>query len=153
MSDVSLKFAQSSCGVINGCIGALDGWLVNIKKPAQHDGGANPQSFYSWKGFYAVNAQVIVDKNKQVLLQSIMSQGAEHDATVFWSCRLYSWLLDNYHVLVEKGYHFIGDLAYGIRLFLHMPYDHAPHGSTEDNYNFFQSSSWIIVQCTFGEID
>jgi hypothetical protein len=36
---------------------------------------------------------------------------------------------------------------------VHIPYDNAPHGSAEDNYNFFHSSSRIIVECTFGEID
>ena len=153
MSAVALQFAQSSRGIICGCIGALDGWLVKIKKPGRRDGVENPQSFYSCKGFYAVNTQVIVDKNKQILFRSIMSRGAEHDSTAFRNSGLYVWLLDNYRDLVEKGYHFIGDSAYAIKSFLHPPYDNAAHASAEDNYNFFHSSSRIIVECTFGEID
>ena len=153
MRAVALQFAQSSRGVINGCIGALDGWLVKIKKPCRRDGVENPQSFYSRKGFYAINTQVIVDKNKRVLFRSIKSRGAEHDSTAFRNSGLYSWLLNNYHVLVEKGFHFIGDSAYALKSFLHTPYDNACHGSPEDNYNFFHSSARIIVECTFGEID
>jgi hypothetical protein len=38
MSAVALQFAQSSRGIICGCIGALDGWLVKIKKPGRRDG-------------------------------------------------------------------------------------------------------------------
>ena len=72
MSAVALQFSQSSHVVINGCIGALDGWLVKIKKPGRRDGIKNPQSFYSRKGFYAVNVQVICDKNKRILFRSIM---------------------------------------------------------------------------------
>ncbi len=153
MRAVALQFTQSSRGVINGCIGALDGWLVKIKKPSQRDGVENPQSFYSRKGFYAINTQVIVDRTKRVLFWSIMSRGAEHDSTAFQNSGLYSWLLNNYHVLVEKGFHFIGDSAYALKSFLHTPYDNAPHGSAQDRYNFFHSSARNIVECTFGEID
>ena len=153
MNAVALQFAQSSRGVINGCIGALDGWLVKIKKPGKRDGVENPQYFYSQKGFYAINTQVIVDRNKRVLFRSIMSRGAEHDSTAFRNSGLYAWLLDNYCGLVEKGYHFIGDSAYAIKSFLHTPYDNAAHASPEDNYNFFHSSSRIVVECCFGEID
>jgi hypothetical protein len=153
MSAVALQFAQSSRGVITGCIGALDGWLVKIKKPGRRDGVENPQSFYSRKGFYAVNTQVIVDRNKRILSRSIMSRGAEHDSTAFRNSGLYAWLIDNYHVLVDKGFHFIGDSAYAIKSFLHPPYDNAAHASAEDNFNFFHSSARIIVECTFGEID
>ena len=32
------------------------------------------------------------------------------------------------------------------------PYDHATKGSLEDNFNFFQSSQRISIECCFGEI-
>ena len=147
MQAVALQFSQSSRGVIIGCIGALDGWLVKIKKPCRRDGVDNPQSFYSQKGFYAVNTQVIVDRNKTVLFRSIMSRGAKHDSTAFCNSRLYAWLLDNYHALVEKGYHFIGDSAYALKSFLHTPYDDAPHATAKDDYNYFHSLSRIVVEC------
>ena len=31
MNEVALQFLWASKGVINGCIGALDGWIVKIK--------------------------------------------------------------------------------------------------------------------------
>ena len=64
MQAVALDFAKASNGVMNGCIGALDGWLVKIIKPRKKDGVRNPSSFYSRKGFYAINVQVIVDYKK-----------------------------------------------------------------------------------------
>lgn len=33
------------------------------------------------------------------------------------------------------------------------PFDNAVHGTPEDNFNFFHSSSHIVVECAFGEID
>ena len=33
MKAVALEFARASGGVINGCIGAIDGWVVKMKRP------------------------------------------------------------------------------------------------------------------------
>jgi len=153
MKEVALLFARGSNGIIGGCIGALDGWVVKIKKPTRKDGIRNAKSFYSRKGFFAVNVQAIVDKKKRVLFRSIMSRGAEHDSTAFKNSGLYKWLMQNATVLMEKGYYFIGDSAYALKSFLLTPYDNAMHGTAEDNYNFFHSSSRISVECAFGEID
>ena len=126
---------------------------MKIKKPGQQDRVENWQSFYSQKGFYAINTQVIVDKQKRILFHSIMSRGAEHDSTAFCNSGLYAWLLANYHIIAEKGYQFIGDSAYSIKSFLHTPYDNAAHASAEDNYNFIHSSSCITVECCFDKIN
>jgi hypothetical protein len=153
MREVAEQFHIASQGVMSGCIGALDGWIVKVKKPSTRDGVKDPASFYSRKGFFGVNVQAIVDKKKRILYRSILSRGAEHDSTAFKNSSLYKWLIDNWNNLKEKGYYFIGDSAYGIRSFLHTPYDNAIHGTPEDNYNFFHSSSRISVECAFGEID
>ena len=110
-------------------------------------------SFYSRKGFFGINVQVIVDKQKRVLFRSIKSRGAEHDSVAFKSSILYKWLIMNWSELATKGLYFIGDSAYSLRSFLLTPYDNAAHGSAEDNYNFFHSSSRIAVECCFGEVD
>jgi len=56
--------------------------------------------------------------------------------------------------LKEKGYYLIGDSAYLTRSFLITPFDDAMHGTAEDNFNYFHSSSRISsIECTFREID
>ena len=52
-----------------------------------------------------------------------------------------------------RGFYFIGDSAYTLKSFLLTPFDGVMHGSEEDNFNFFHSSSRICVECAFGEID
>ncbi len=47
MQEVALQFSWASRGVINGCIGALDGWIVKIKKPRKGDGVGKAVAFYS----------------------------------------------------------------------------------------------------------
>ena len=153
MQQVALEFARASNGVINGCIGALDGWIVKIAKPTKRDGVMNPKSFYSRKGFFGVSVQAIVDKKKRILFRSIESRGAEHDSSAFKHTELYTWLLNNWVSLARKGFYFIGDSAYSLKSFLLTPYDNTRHGTAEDNYNFFHSSSRIVVECAFGEVD
>ncbi len=98
MLDAAVQFARALKGVINGCIGVLDGWVVKIKKPSHLDGVEKPIFFcqfffYSQKGYFAVNVKVIVNKNKWILFPSIKSRGAEHDSTAFKSSALYKWLI------------------------------------------------------------
>ncbi len=153
MQEVALQFSRASRGVINGCIGALDGWIVKVQKPRKGDGMGNAAAFYGCKGYFGINIQVIVDKQNKILFRSIKSRGVEHDSTAFMLTTLYTWLLKNWRQLASKGLHFIGDSAYSIKSFTLTPCDNAAHGTPEDNYNFFHSASRIAVECCFGEVD
>jgi len=44
LQKVALEFARSSDGLLAGCIGAIDGWIVKIRKPSLRDGVTNPSS-------------------------------------------------------------------------------------------------------------
>ncbi|KAL7464249.1 hypothetical protein ACHAXS_004587, partial [Conticribra weissflogii] len=154
MENVAGKFCEESNGVFAGCIGALDGWLVKIKKPSvKRDGVQNPGSYYSSKGFYGVNVQDIVSHDKMILYRNILHHGAEHDSTAFKNGLLGKWLSKNWQSLNDKGFYFIGDSAYALKSFLITPFDNAIHGTSEDNFNFFLSLLRIKVECTFGDID
>ena len=153
MSRVASQFATRSNGLFTGCIGALDGWLVRIRSPQAKDGVDTPGDYFSRKGFYCVNVQVIVDKKKRVLYRSIISRGAEHDSTAFRNSSLYKELLEKGAELAERNLYFIGDSAYAIRSFLLTPVDNTLHGQAGDNYNYYHSSSRISVECAFGEIN
>lgn len=154
MSRVALQFARASQGTINGCIGAIDGWVVKIKRPQRRDGVFNPASFYSRKGYFGINVQAIVDKKKRILYRSILSRGAEHDSTAFKNSPFYKdILMPNWREFARKGFYFVGDSAYSLKAFILTPFDNVAHATAEDNYNFFHSSARICVECAFGEID
>jgi hypothetical protein len=154
MMKVAGEFRRASNGLFSGAIGAIDGWLVRIKKPTwKKDRVKNAASFYSRKGFYAINVQVIVDRKKRVLYRSILSRGAEHDSSAFKQSSLYKILQQKWRLLRDKGFYFIGDSAYALRSYLLTPFDGTMHGTHQDNYNFFHSSCRICVECAFGEID
>ena len=64
MSKVSVGFSKRSKGLLIGAIGAIYGWLVRIVRPGWRDRITNPVTFFSRKGFYALNVQCIVVDRK-----------------------------------------------------------------------------------------
>ena len=151
-----------SNGILGGIIGALDGWLVKIKSPSWlRDGIKNSATYLSRKGFFALNVQVIVDREKRILWRSISSKGSEHDSAAFKDSEIYAKFerlaTDNSDddALKYSGIqlYLIGDSAYALRPFLLCPYDKALPDSPEDIFNFMSSSNRIFVECAFGEID
>ena len=151
MRETDLHFSQgSSNGILGGCIGALDGWLVKIDSPSLSDGIENIGGFYRRKGFYALNVQVIVDKYKRVKWFSIFCRGGENDSTAFKGTGLYRELMNHSNRLSRLGFYIFGDSDYSLRNFLITPFDNVHHGTPEDNFNFFHSSCMIYVECAFG---
>ena len=149
MNRVSRGFSRRSNGVLKGCIGAIDGWLVKIRRPTSWlDGLINPVPFYYRKGYYALNVQCIVDHRKKVLWAMYNNKGASHDSTCFKNSDLYKTLKEMADHLYLMGLFLLGYSAYAIKSFL-LPLSQSP----EDNYNFFHSSQRITVECAFGEID
>ena len=59
-SAMLFKTSRKSPNPLNGCVGALDGLAVKIKK-SQEEG--NPAVYYSRKDFYALCVQAMVDSN------------------------------------------------------------------------------------------
>jgi hypothetical protein len=155
MKKTAAGFSQgTNNGVLSGCIGALDGWLVKIRKPSfKKDGIRNAAGYYSRKGFYAINCQVIVDHKKRILWRSIKCRGAEHDSTAFKKTKLYQQLVEDRDLFIRNCLYIIGDSAYALMAFLLKPFDNAAPYSDLDAFNFYLSSSRIKVECCFGEID
>ena len=66
--DIADYFSERSEGVINGCIGALDGVAIRIRSPNSiEDDIPDPGNYYCRKGFHALNMQAICDSKKRIL--------------------------------------------------------------------------------------
>ena len=62
MACISDGFSNCSYGILKGAIGATAGWLVRIVRPLfRVNVIKNIVSFFSRKGFYGLNVQIIVD--------------------------------------------------------------------------------------------
>ena len=139
-------------GVMCDVIGALDGWLVRIRSPTFLE-VHNPGKYFSRKGFYALNVQVIVDKKKRVIWRYIGEKGSSHDSPVFKESMLGCHLMEIASDLMEKGLYLVSDSAYAIRSYLLVPYENAQPGSKQYSFNYFLSRNRIYVECAFREID
>ena len=146
------EFSSKTEGIMNGCIGAVDGWLVKIRAPTMNE-VPNPGKYFSRKNVYGLNIQVIVDKRKRVLWRHIGEVGSSHDSQVFHDSRLGKHLQREREYLSQQNMYIIGDSAYALRNYLLCPYDNATPKSLEDSFNYFLSSARIYVECCFGEID
>lgn len=155
MQQESRKFQKcgSHGGIFSGVVGALDGWLVKIRRPRDDDRAGHIGSYFSRKGFYAINVQAIVNQDKRIIWRSIKCKGSEHDSTAFKKTALHQKLVEKFMFLLEKGYYIVGDSAYAIRSFLLTPFDNAAPGTPKDAFNYHHSTCRIWVECTFGEID
>ena len=137
---------------MGGCIGALDGWVVRITCPSACE-VPNAGRYYSRKGYYAINVQVIVDKKKRVLWRYIGEKGSSHDSPIFMDSKLGRYMESNSDMFERNGWYIVGDSAYSLRSYLLTPYDNTQSNTKEDNFNYYQSSARISVECTFGEVD
>ena len=148
-------FRNNGChgGIFAGCIGALDGWIVKIRCPKDSDGVGGTEGFYCRKGFYGINVQAIVNKDKLVIWRAIQCRGAEHDSKAFKKSDIYQKLIEKASELKAMGLYFVGDSAYSIRSFLMVPFDNATVQSAQDAFNYHLSTCRIWVECAFGEID
>ena len=155
MKKVAKGFEENGkhLGVITGLIGCLDGWLVRIRQPHEGDGIFDSAGFFNRKGFFAINVQVIVDRDKRVLWRSIKCRGAEHDSSAFKGTDFYKTCMAIADLLKSEGLYFFGDSAYALRSFLLTPYPGSVPYSTRDTFNYHLSSCRIFVECAFGEID
>jgi hypothetical protein len=107
---------------------------------------SNPKSFDSRKEFHGISVQAIVDRKKRIPFLALSHEGLSmtqlHLRELASICGY--WIIDGDW---KKGYYFLGDSAYALHQFLITPYDNAMHSTPKDNFNFFHSSSRIIVEC------
>ena len=114
-----------------GCVGALDGICVNIKKPAV---GELPASFYSRKGFYALPVQALCDSDHMFRYYSAMCTGATHDALAYAVSGLKKdidsgTLGDSFFIVADKAYTCTEELL--------TPFPHDNADFDQMNFNYF----------------
>ena len=133
---------------VKGCIGALDGMALEIKKPVKMD-EENRSNYMNRKGFYSFNLQAIADARRRIIYYSLATQGSTHDSLAFKLSSL-GKQLDNKGL--PEGFWIVGDEAYVCGLWLLSPFgaSQARENTYKDNFNFYLSRCRINVECAFG---
>ncbi|OWZ14109.1 hypothetical protein PHMEG_00012459 [Phytophthora megakarya] len=120
-------------------VGAVDGSLIRISRPAEHEG------WYCRKNFPAVNMQAVVDHTTRFRSYCIRA-GSINDQAL-WN---QSGLRNN--TLIPSGMHLLGDAGYKIFRHILTPFDEADAASSpkKRRYNYKLSQTRITVERAFG---
>lgn len=141
--------SRSRVNPLSGCVGALDGIAIKIKKPKNC---YIPRNYYCRKGNYAMPFQAIVDARYRFLTLSSVVCGSTHDSLAFNASALGIHLKE--HGL-PTGYWIAADAAYMCTESLLVPFSSvqlldSDEGTWRDSFNFFQSSLRVHVEQAFG---
>jgi hypothetical protein len=144
---VKESFAQRSTGrVMEGCVGALDGWLCQIQTPAMKH---TPNQLAYYSGHYkcsGVNVQAMCDGDSRFLYIGVICPGSANDVTAYRHSKLRRWI-DN----LPLGTFVLADNAYICTDTLLTPFFGDQRGVEKySNFNFFLSQLRITIEQAFG---
>jgi hypothetical protein len=79
-------------GVMDGCIGALDGYLMRITAPSHRECGNVSAHFSGHYCMYGVNVQAVSDADCRVYFYSLAAHGKTNDNVAIKKTSLPAWL-------------------------------------------------------------
>ena len=136
----------STNGVIDKCVGCIDGILIRIKTPSVKECGS-VKSFYS--GHYAamgLNVQASCDHLCRFNYVSVAAPGGAHDLGAYSRIRI-SQIVEN----LPSGYYIIGDNAYMATEHLITPFSGSQKLEPLNSiYNFYCAQIRIRIEMAFG---
>ena len=128
---------------LKGCVGAIDGLCVRIKRPGKDV--PNAASFWNRKGFYSFNVQGVTDAKYRFRFVSIKRTGATHDSLAYAVTGFHRELPS----LLEPFW-IAGDEAYPCGDKLLTPWSGRNLPSDKDSFNYWLSAHRCHVEQSFG---
>jgi hypothetical protein len=147
LKEIAMEFQnKSSFGVLDGCIGALDGWLCRINVPLDRDTSNISAYFSGHYQCYGINIQAVCDSHSRFTYISCRSPGGTGDSRAF-----YGTALSNFIQNIPCGFYLVGDSAYTLSSSLLVPYTGSDKNRKEnDVFNFYLSQLRIKIEQAFG---
>ena len=140
---------KSSNGLMNGCVGAIDGFLQPIIAPWKNEVG-NVRAYFS--GHYqsfGLNCQAACDKRLKFLYFGIVAPGKTNDNAAYPLCTILRRTIKNLPV----GLYFVGDAAYSLEENLLVPFVGSQKmDNNNDAFNFHLSQMRIRIEMAFGRL-
>jgi hypothetical protein len=133
-------------GVINNCVGVVDGFLLRTRVPSKRE-VKNVRSFFSGHyQCYGINCQGVSDSASRFLYFAVAAPGISKDRDAIQHCGLSELIED-----LPKGICVIGDAAYEPTEHLVPIYQGQDRLKKKyDNFNFYASQCRIRVEMSFG---
>ena len=138
----------SSHGVIDGCVGCLDGLLLRIQTPWTRDTGHVKSYFLGHYQAYGINVQACCDSKCCFTFVCLAAPGGCNDIAAFRKTGL-STLINNLPI----GKYVIGDNAYICTEHLLTPFSGEERKEkAKDAYNFYLSQIRMRIEMAFGRL-
>jgi hypothetical protein len=147
MHNAANSFKELSLdGRLNGCIGALDGWLCRIKVPSASD-TMNVASYFSGHyQSYGMNVQATCDAACQFTSISVLCLGGTGYSKAFAAS-----FVQQYVSSLPRGYYMAADNAYTLSDTLLIPYCGVDKlDPSKDVFNFYLSQLCIRIDQALG---
>jgi hypothetical protein len=138
--------AVSSHNLFSGCVGAVDGYFLEITTPRETECG-NVKSFFSGHyGRYGMNVQAACDSLCRFTSVALQSPGGVNDIVAFKKSPLM-----NEHKNLPRGFYIVGDCAYQCSEQLLVPFAGSNRQDVhKDAFNFYLSQPRMRIEMTFG---
>lgn len=138
---------KSKDGIMNGCVGAIDGMLQKTIAPKKNE-VSNVRSYYSGHyEHYGLNCQGACDVNLRFIYFGVIGPGSMNDNIAFSVAGNLSETIKN----LPQGMYFVGDAAYTVSDTLLIPFTGADRDVEQnDIFNFYLSQLRIRIEMAFG---
>jgi len=141
--------AKSSDNIMEGCVGAIDGYFQRIQTPTKKEAG-NVIAYYS--GHYeshGVNCQACVRSDLRFMYFGVVSPGSTNDNISYpIAAGLRSVVED-----LPTGMYCVADAAYTLHENLLIPFTGSERlDGAHDSFNFYLSQLRIRVEMAFGRL-
>ncbi len=118
LKQLALEFQnKSNFGIMDGCVGALDGWLCRIKVQLGKDTSSIASYFSGHYQCHRVNIQALCDARCRFTYMSCQSPGGTGDSRAF-----HGTALNYFPQEIPRGFYVVGDSAYTLSPFLLVPF-------------------------------
>jgi len=147
LKEVTLEIQnKSSFWVLEGCVGALDGWLCQINVPLGRDTSNISACFSGHYQCYGINVQAVCDSRCRFTYKSCCSPGGTGDSRAFYWSALSNFLQDIPHCFYN-----VADSTYTLSSSLLVPYTGSDKKRKEnDVFHFYLPQLRIKIEQAFG---
>ena len=149
LNDLKGRFAtKSSHHIMQGCVAALDGWLLCIKTPSSRDVADVPAFFSGHYQCMGINCQAMCDEEGRFLFIGLLCPGKSSDVVAYGNSTLKRWVEELPPYLFVAADNAYINTEHMLTLF---------SGSQKNNhdisvFNFFLSQLRITIEMAFGKL-
>ena len=140
---------KSSSGLMNGCVGAIDGFLQPIIAPWKNEVGNVKAYFSGHYQSFGLNCQAACDIRLKFLYFGVVAPGKTNDNAAYPLCSILRRTIMNLH----QGLYFVGDAAYSLEENLLVTFVGSQKlDQNNDAFNFHLSQMRIRIEMAFGRL-